>query len=395
MLAGIILKALFLFPAVILFVTGYLLLESHSLGYKISGALSVGFIAGAIYNAFDPYLLLFCGFLCLLAAIISFPETRRVKVKINQAIVTENIAKFALRLSGLICVALLFGLIAYIAFRGVEFLSLKFIFGSSVTWKPIQNAILSGDTTIPGGIRDFVLGSLIVVGYCEAIAMPLGIGAAIFLSEYAPDNAFISGLRFFIETLAGAPSVVIGLFGFIYFVNDLHMMFSLPAVGLSLAFMILPWNIRVAEEAMRAVPQAYREASYALGAKKWQTIRSTVLLPASPGAITGILLGLGAAIGESAVVILTASGKGVGYGFLPSPLSLAGGKSQQMPVLSVWIYQAWANLPGSGVTYTSTQLWECQNVAYTGALVLILIFFAISVSALLLRNYLAKKTRAG
>ena len=237
-----------------------------------------------------------------------------------------------------------------------------------------------------------MINNLLVVGFCELIAIPLGLGAAIFLSEYAPDNRFVSALRFFIETLAGAPSIVIGLFGFTFFVKIAGMGVSLPAAGLSLAIMILPWNIRVAEEAMRAVPQAYREASYALGAAKWQTIKRTVLLPASPGVITGILLGVGAAFGETAVLIFTASGMGTTS--LPSHISLIGGQGQSMPVLAVWILGAYKYvIPPTGTGITATTVWEEANVAYTASLVLLIIFFAISVGALILRNYLAKKTR--
>ena len=221
--------------------------------------------------------------------------------------------------------------------------------------------------------------------------LAIGLGAAIFLAEYAPNNRFVSGLRFFIETLAGAPSVIIGLFGFTFFVEMAGMHYSLPAAALSLAFMVLPWNIRVAEEAMRSVPQAYREASYALGATRWQTIKKTVLLPASPGSITGILLGVGGAIGETAVLIFTASQ--LGTTSLPNPISLTGGTGQAMPVLAVWILGAYRNIHANGNAITPSIVWQEANVAYAASLVLLIIFFTISIGALILRNYLAKKTR--
>jgi phosphate transport system permease protein len=396
MLASILLNMLFFGPVIILFITGYLMLESHSLGFKISAVLAVTFVILSMYNFFNADLLLFSGFICALASMVSFQETRKTQQRRNQAVITENVARFGLRLSGFICVATLFGLIAYVALRGAQFLTLNFLIGSSVNYTQIGKVIVGLAPGTVGGIRDFIVGSLLVVGLCEAVSIPLGIGAAIFLAEYAPDNRFMSTLRFFIETLAGAPSVIIGLFGYTYFVTQFKMGYSLPAAGLSLAFMILPWNIRVAEEAMRSVPQAYREASYALGATKWQTIRSTVLLPASPGAITGVLLGVGAAIGETAVVVFTAGGAAMN---LPNSISITGGSGQNIPMLSIWIYNAWKTVhavapAGSSIVITRTSVWEEANVAYTGALVLLIIFFVISVSALILRNYLAKKTRA-
>ena len=154
------------------------------------------------------------------------------------------------------------------------------------------------------------------------------------------------------------------------------------SAGLSLAMMTIPWNIRVAEEAIRAVPGSYREASYALGATQSQTIAKIVLLAASPGIITGIILGTGAAIGETAVVIFTA-----GNGIFKLPTSIVG-NGQNVPSLPVWIYNAPANVHsarvGEGMTFA-------YNLGYAGAFVLVLIFLAICITGLLLRNYLSKK----
>jgi phosphate transport system permease protein len=329
--------------------------------------------------------------LCILSTLTGFAQREKINGKKDTPIVTEKVAKFGLRLSGILCVATLFGLMAYVAIRGAQFISWDFITGSALDYTSIGRRIVGLEAGSIGGIRDFILGGLLCVGYCELIAIPLGLGAAIFLSEYAPDNRFITTLRFFIETLAGAPSIILGLFGFTFFVQMAGMSFSLPAAGLSLAFMILPWNIRVAEEAMRAVPKAYREASYALGATKWQTIKRTVLLPSSPGAITGILLGVGAAFGETAVLIFTAGG--LGTTTLPNPISLTGGPGQQMPVLAVWILGAYRNIHANGPNITASMVWQESNVAYSASLVLLLIFLAISIGALILRNYLAKKTK--
>lgn len=268
MISSTLLNMVFFAPAMIMFVGAYLQVETHSLGAKISIALALAFLAGAALNLTNVYLLLFCMSFCTLGAIVGFEDTKNQQLKKDSPVVTENVAKFGLRLSGAICVATLFGLISYVALRGAQFLSWNFISGGTLNYTTIGARVAGLEPGSIGGIRDFILGGLIVVGACELIAIPLGLGAAIFLAEYAPDNRFVSGLRFFIETLAGAPSVIIGLFGFTFFVQMAGMRYSLPAAALSLAFMILPWNIRVAEESMRAVPKAYREASYALGAKK-------------------------------------------------------------------------------------------------------------------------------
>lgn len=391
MLASTLLNTTLLVPAIMLFIAAYLQAESHSLGCKISLVLSVAFLFGTIFNLSNIYVLLFSMILCIISTMAGFAEREKIQGKKDTAIVTENVARFGLRLSGILCVATLFGLMAYVAVRGAQFINWNFLTGSTLDYTSIGRRVVGLEAGSIGGIRDFILGGLLCVGLCEVIAIPLGLGAAIFLSEYAPDNRFISTLRFFIETLAGAPSVILGLFGFTFFVQLAGMHYSLPAAALSLAFMILPWNIRVAEEAMRAVPKAYREASYALGATKWQTIKRTVLLPASPGAITGVLLGVGAAFGETAVLIFTAGGLGVTT--LPNPISITGGQGQAIPVLAVWILGAYRNIHANGPGITKSLVWQESNVAYSAALVLLLIFLAISISALILRNYLAKKTR--
>jgi phosphate transport system permease protein len=152
--------------------------------------------------------------------------------------------------------------------------------------------------------------------------------------------------------------------------------------GISLAFMILPWNIRIAEEAMKAVPQSYREASMALGATQWQTVRKIVLYASSPGILTGILLGLGAALGETAVVLLTGSGWG---GATTLQLSLT---HAAIPSLPVWIYMAPTLLLGGGGVGRVT---EAYNMMLTGSFVLVVMFLAICFIALIVRNHLTKK----
>ncbi len=167
-----------------------------------------------------------------------------------------------------------------------------------------------------GGVLPMFVGTLYVTATGVLIATPIGLGTAIFLSEYTRAGALTRIVRFGAECLAGVPSIIFGLFGFVFFVIYLEMGWSVLAGGLTLGFMILPTVIRTAEEALRAVPQAYREVSYTLGASKWQTIVKVVLPSALPGIVTGVVLGIGRCLSETAAVIFTAGSS------LKMPLSL-------------------------------------------------------------------------
>jgi phosphate transport system permease protein len=135
---------------------------------------------------------------------------------------------------------------------------------------------------------------------------PFGVGTAVYLVEYTREGRLTRVIRFGAECLAGVPSIIFGLFGFVLFVLTLGLGWSILAGGLTLAFMTLPTLIRTTEEALRAVPAGYRDVSLSLGASKWQTIRKVLLPAAFPGILTGLVLGLGRAIGETAAVIFTA-----------------------------------------------------------------------------------------
>lgn len=369
-------------PSVGLALTGYLLFESHPLGWKISLAFAGVFTALFIFGVlqWDQWLTIMTPILAGTAVVILNKKREDSNAGFSPAM-TEKLAKFALRLSGLICIAILVGMVVYVGIRGSEYLSLDFITGK---WNNMDAILVIGgqQSGSMGGISNEIIGSLLLVTVCEAVAIPTGLGAAIYLAEYAGQNKLTNVVRFFIEVLAGAPSVVIGLVGAALLVQQLQMGQSLLAAGLSLAMMTIPWNIRVAEEAIRSVPNSYREAAYALGATQSQTISKIVLLAASPGVITGIILGMGAAIGETAVVIFTA-----GNGIFNLPTSIVG-LGQYVPSLPVWIYNAPSNVQsartGEGMTFA-------YNLGYAGAFVLIILFLAICIVGLVLRNYLSKK----
>jgi phosphate transport system permease protein len=371
----------FLLPNLVLLVIAYLLLEAHPMGWKASYAFAV-IATGLAITGFEANTIIPIAILTALAATISL-NNQRNNPKTNYAIITENVAKVGLGFSGLTCLFIFLGMIIYSGVRGSPFLNLNFITGS---WNVLHAAQVlggaaSGDV---GGISIYIIGTLMIVAVCEAIAVPLGICSAIYLSEYAPQNKFTEAIRFFIETLAGVPSVMIGIVSYSFLCNYLGWSMSLLAAGIALMIMILPWNIRVSEEALRAVPASYREGAYALGSTQSQAIGKIVLYAASPGVVTGIILGIGAAIGETAVVLLTASNAPFPYSV---PSSLTG---QPVPALTVWIDNAWSQVDGFG-RQLGTKLGDAYNLSFAGAFVLISIFIVICLAGLVIRNYLNKK----
>jgi len=157
-----------------------------------------------------------------------------------------------------------------------------------------------------GGIFSTIVGTIALTLMALLVATPLGVGTAIFLTEYTAENRLTRIIRFGAECLAGIPSIIFGLFGFILFVTKLKFGWSILSGGLTLAFMILPTLIRTSEEAIRCVPASYRQVSFSLGSTKWQTVTRVVLPSALPGIVTGIILSIGRSIGETAAVIFTA-----------------------------------------------------------------------------------------
>lgn len=159
-----------------------------------------------------------------------------------------------------------------------------------------------------GGIFPTIIGSVYLTALAILIAGPVGVGTAIYLTEYTRDGRITRLIRFATETLAGIPSIIFGLFGFAFFVTFLGFGFSLLSGSLTLALMLLPTIIRTAEEAIKAVPGSYREGSLALGANQWVTIIKVVVPAALPGIMTGLVLSVGRAVGETAAIWLTVGG---------------------------------------------------------------------------------------
>jgi len=157
-----------------------------------------------------------------------------------------------------------------------------------------------------GGIFPTLVGTFLLPLLAIAIALPLGLGTAVYLAEYTQETRFTRTLRFGTDCLAGIPSIIFGLFGFIFFVIKLKMGWCLLSGALTLAIMVLPTILRTSEEALRSVPNAYREVSFSLGATRWETVLKVVLPNALPGIVTGVILSIGRSIGETAAVIFTA-----------------------------------------------------------------------------------------
>jgi len=157
-----------------------------------------------------------------------------------------------------------------------------------------------------GGVFPSIIGTLMVTLFAIIVATPLGLGSALYLTEYTKGGVIRRVISFGADCLAGVPSIIFGLFGFIFFVIALKLGWSIISGGLTLAVMILPTIIRTSEEAIKAVPKAYREISYSLGVGKIDTIIKIVLPSAFPGILTGIILGIGRAVSETAAVIFTA-----------------------------------------------------------------------------------------
>jgi phosphate transport system permease protein len=157
-----------------------------------------------------------------------------------------------------------------------------------------------------GGILPTIIGTVALTAVAILVATPLGVGTAVFLREYTRESRISQVIRFGTDCLAGVPSIIFGLFGFVFFVIYLKMGWSILSGGLTVAAMILPTIISTSEEAIKSIPPSYREVSYSLGGTKWQTVMHAILPSALSGIFTGIILAVGRSIGETAAVILTA-----------------------------------------------------------------------------------------
>jgi phosphate transport system permease protein len=269
---------------------------------------------------------------------------------------SEKIAQILIWTTALFVLIILMALILYILLKGLPVLSWRFL------------------TDIPrsmgrsGGVASTIVGTLMVTALAIIIAMPFGIGTAFYLAEYTRENMVTRIIRFSAESLAGIPSIVYGLFGFIFFVIYLDLGWSILSGGLTLAIMILPTMIRTAEEAIRSVPNAYREVSFSLGGTKWQTITRAVVPSAIRGITNGVILSVGRCVAETAAVVLTAG----------SALRMPSSLFSPTRTMAVHFYI----LAREGISM--------KNAYGTAALLVVLIFLINVVANMLVDRFIAK-----
>jgi len=207
---------------------------------------------------------------------------------------TQRIAKVLVWAASLATITVMILILLQVLKEGLPSLRLQFFLQSPK------------DMGREGGILPTIVGTFALTAVAIVFATPLGVGTAVFLREYTGRSRISRVIRFGNDCLAGIPSIIFGLFGFVFFVIYLRMGWSILSGGLTLSAMLLPTIISTTEEAIKAIPASYREVSFSLGGTKWQTIVHAVLPNAIPGIFTGVILSVGRAIGETAAIILTA-----------------------------------------------------------------------------------------
>mgnify|MGYP001063526391 FL=1 len=259
--------------------------------------------------------------------------------------------------AGVTCALLIF-LIGYIFCRGLPNLTWDLLSGQT---SYIQNTI---------GILPNILNTLYIIFVAMVIVLPLGVGAAVYLTEYAENRRLVSLIEFAAETLTGIPSIIFGLVGMLLFVQKMNLQAGILSGGLTLVVMILPTILRTTQESLKTVPQSYREGALGLGAGKWRMIRTVVLPNAIDGIVTGCILAVGRIVGESAALLYTA-----GFGLVLSSFVKALHTSSATLTVALYVY---ANERGE------------TAVAFSIASILMLLTLLINLSAALLGRKLKK-----
>jgi len=277
---------------------------------------------------------------------------------------SEQIGFFLLTLAGILVLFILGVILLDIFSKGIKTISWEFLI------QPPREGMTKG------GIFPAILGTFVVSLITVIFAVPLGMFAAIYLHEYARSGKMTRLIRLSIRNLSGVPSIVYGLFGVALFVQMLKFGTSILSAGLTLGLLTLPWTITACEEALKTVPQSYREGAFALGATKWYAIRTNVLPYAVPGMLTGVILGLSRAAGETAPILFT----GAAF-FLPQlPKSLF----DQFMALPYHLY----------ILATQHQAIEkVRPIAYGTALVLLGLIFLLNLSAVWIRYRYRQRMR--
>ncbi len=263
-----------------------------------------------------------------------------------------------------IVVALLVFLLGYILYRGLPNLTWEFLTSEESVVRDIQ------------GIGPAILNTLYVIIATLIVVLPLGVGAAIYLTEYATNHKLVSAIEFATETLAGIPSIIYALVGVLIFAESLRLGKTLIAGALTLVIMVLPTVIRTTQESLKTVPQSYREGSLGLGSGKWHMIRTVVLPSSIDGIVTGCILAIGRIVGESAVLLYTV------------------GMSMQMQDFFRNGVESFFSASGSTLSvalYVYAKVRADFDLAFSVAVVLIVITLVINLAANLVGKKLKKK----
>lgn len=260
-----------------------------------------------------------------------------------------------------ISILLLLGIVGYVAYRGI----------SSVSWSFLTTIPSSLNGTF--GIVGNIINTFYIIIITLLIAVPLGVGAAIYLNEYAKPGKMVGLIEFTTETLSGIPSIIFGLFGYVFFGITLKLGYSILTGSLTLSLMVLPLITRNTQEALKTVPGTYRSGALGIGATKWYMIRTILLPSAMPGIITGIILSIGRIVGESAALLFTA------------------GSSYLLPKLGEYGEGLFQKVLQPGGTLTIQLFLSMEkadyNAAFGIAFVLLVIVFGIN----MLTKYLSQK----
>ena len=263
-----------------------------------------------------------------------------------------------------IVVALLVFLLGYILYRGLPNLTWGFLTSEESVVRDVQ------------GIGPAILNTLYVIIATLIVVLPLGVGAAIYLTEYATNHKLVSAIEFATETLAGIPSIIYALVGVLIFAESLRLGKTLIAGALTLVIMVLPTVIRTTQESLKTVPQSYREGSLGLGSGKWHMIRTVVLPSSIDGIVTGCILAIGRIVGESAVLLYTV------------------GMSMQMQDFFRNGVESFFSASGSTLSvalYVYAKVRADFDLAFSVAVVLIVITLVINLAANLVGKKLKKK----
>ena len=250
--------------------------------------------------------------------------------------------------AGITCALLVF-LIGYLFYRGV----------GSLSWELLTSQTSYIKDTI--GILPNILNTLYIIFLSMIVVLPLGVGAAIYLTEYATNRKVVAVIEFATETLTGIPSIIFGLVGMLFFIQMMGLQQGILAGGLTLVVMILPTIVRTTQESLKTVPQSYREGALGLGAGKWHMVRTVVLPNAIDGIVTGCILAVGRIVGESAALLFTA-----GFGLVLNDFFTSLTSSSATLTVALYVY---ANERGE------------TDVAFAIATILMLLTLVINLSA--------------